>query len=66
VVGHDLLSQYKVGLQQRLRGALHRDAGQAAHLTQLCGEGSELLVIGGTHRPSLSLTSAHGHGARGR
>jgi hypothetical protein len=45
----------QVGLQQRLRGSLHRHTGQPAHVTKLGGQGIELLVGCG---PQLGRTTA--------
>ena len=48
----------QVGLQQGLGGALHRYARKPAHLAELVRECSQLLVVSGTHGPSLRSAQA--------
>ncbi len=65
VVGDDLLGQHQIGLQQGLRGAFHGNARQPAHLAELVCQGIQLLVVRGSHVPSLRGTSAKGHDSHG-
>ena len=65
MVRDDLFGQHQIGLQQRLGGAFHRDAGHAAHLSQLRGQGVELLVVGGPHVSTLRSDGNQGHDATG-
>jgi hypothetical protein len=62
VVGEDLFGQYQVGLQQRLSGAFHGNAGQTAHPSELRGERSELFVVGGPHEVQATSSSARTSG----
>ena len=64
VVGEDFFGQYQVGLQQRLSGAFHRNAGQTAHLSELRGERSELFVVGGPHEVQATSSSARTSGRK--
>ena len=65
VVGDDLFGKHQVGLQQGLSGPLHGRAGQAAHLAELFGQGSQLLVVRGSHAPSLRADRPDRHDAGG-
>jgi len=67
VIGDDLLGQHQVGLQQGLRGPLHGDPGQPAHLAEPLGQFRELLMVGGPHvlkttfsRPRRSTDARNG------
>jgi hypothetical protein len=53
VVGDDLLGENQIGLQKCLCCALHGNTGKPTHLSELFGELRELLVVRGTHVPSV-------------
>jgi hypothetical protein len=53
VVGDDLLGQHQIGLKKGLRRTLHGCARQPAHLAELVCQCIQLLVVRGSHAPSL-------------
>ena len=65
VVGDDLLGQHQIGLKQGLRRALHRNTRQPAHLAELICQGIQLLVVRGSHEPSLRADPSNRHDVDG-